>query len=58
MAQSGFFGNPFTRHFDLLIIAKGEIAAEGTPEALRRQTGYENLEDAFVEVIGSGEGLE
>ena len=43
---------------NIVIIAKGEIAAEGTPETLRRQTGHENLEDAFVQVIGSGEGLE
>lgn len=43
---------------NIVIIAKGEIAAEGSPDALRQQTGQENLEDAFVEVIGSGEGLE
>ncbi|NJN44036.1 MAG: ATP-binding cassette domain-containing protein [Anaerolineae bacterium] len=43
---------------NIVIIAKGEIAAEGSPDALRQKTGYENLEDAFVEVIGSGEGLE
>jgi len=43
---------------NIVIIAKGEIAAEGSPDDLRRQTGQENLEDAFVEVIGSGEGLE
>ncbi len=42
---------------NIVIIAKGETAAEGSPEDLRHQTGEENLEDAFVKVIGSGEGL-
>ncbi len=42
---------------NIVIIAKGEIAAEGSPEDLRHQTGEENLEDAFVKVIGSSEGL-
>ncbi len=42
---------------NIVIIAKGEIAAEGSPDDLRRQTGEENLEDAFVKAIGSGEGL-
>jgi sodium transport system ATP-binding protein len=41
----------------VLVIAKGEIVADGTPEELLAATGKENLEDAFVEVIGSGEGL-
>ena len=27
------------------------------PAALREQTGEANLEDAFVKIIGSGEGL-
>jgi sodium transport system ATP-binding protein len=42
---------------NIVIIAKGEIAAEGSPGDLRRQTGEENLEDAFVKVIGTNEGL-
>ncbi|GAB4580655.1 MAG: ATP-binding cassette domain-containing protein [Anaerolineales bacterium] len=41
----------------IVIIAKGEIAAEGSPDTLRQQTGEENLEDAFVKAIGSREGL-
>ncbi len=41
----------------VVVIAKGEIVADGTPEQLLESTGKENLEDAFVEVIGSGEGL-
>ena len=42
----------------IVIISGGEVAATGSPNDLRRQTGQENLEDAFVAVIGSEEGLE
>ena len=42
----------------IVIIACGEVAATGSPNDLRRQTSHENLEDAFVAVIGSEEGLE
>lgn len=42
----------------IVIIAHGKISATGSPDDLRRQTGHENLEDAFVAVIGSEEGLE
>jgi sodium transport system ATP-binding protein len=41
-----------------VIISHGEVAATGSPNELRRQTGQESLEDAFVAVIGSEEGLE
>ncbi len=42
----------------IVIIAQGHVTATGTPDELRRQTGHENLEDAFVAAIGSEEGLE
>ncbi len=42
----------------IVIIAHGQVVAQGTPEALKAQTGQSNLEDAFVRVIGSEEGLE
>lgn len=42
----------------IVIIAGGEVSATGSPDDLRKQTGQENLEDAFVAVIGSEEGLE
>ena len=42
----------------IVIISQGEVAATGSPEDLRKQTGHESLEDAFVAVIGSEEGLE
>lgn len=42
----------------IVIISRGQVSATGTPDDLRRQTGQENLEDAFVAAIGSEEGLE
>ena len=41
----------------IVIIAKGRIAADGTAERLLAQTGAASLEDAFVKLIGSEEGL-
>ena len=42
----------------IVIISSGVVSATGSPDELRRQTGQENLEDAFVAAIGSEEGLE
>lgn len=42
----------------IVIISQGRVSASGTADDLRRQTGQENLEDAFVSAIGSAEGLE
>jgi sodium transport system ATP-binding protein len=41
----------------IVVIAKGRVVADESPDALRLQTGESNLEDAFVKIIGSGEGL-
>ncbi|MCX7034122.1 MAG: ATP-binding cassette domain-containing protein [Arenimonas sp.] len=41
----------------IVIIARGQVVAEGTPDELREQTGEANLEDAFVKAIGTEEGL-
>ena len=41
----------------IVIIAGGEVRAAGTPDELRARAGEENLEDAFVALIGSEEGL-
>ena len=41
----------------IVVIAQGRVMAQGTPDELRAQTGRTNLEDAFVQVIGSEEGL-
>ena len=42
----------------IVVIGRGQVAASGTAEELREQTGQSNLEDAFVSIIGSDEGLE
>ncbi len=41
----------------IVIIAKGEVAADGTAEQLLERSGCDSLEDAFVKLIGSEEGL-
>ena len=41
----------------VVVIARGEVVAQGSPDELRRSTGKESLEDAFVAAIGSEEGL-
>jgi sodium transport system ATP-binding protein len=42
---------------DVIVIAKGSVAAHGTLEELRQRTGQAQLEEAFVQLIGTGEGL-
>ncbi len=41
----------------IIIIAKGKIAANGTAEELMEQSNCDTLEDAFVSLIGTEEGL-
>ena len=41
----------------IVIIAKGTVMAAGSADELRAQSGEANLEDAFVKLIGSEEGL-
>jgi len=41
----------------IVIIAKGEVAADGTAGELLERAGCESLEDAFVKLIGTEEGL-
>jgi sodium transport system ATP-binding protein len=41
----------------IVIIAHGRVLADGTPEEIRSRAGKENLEEAFVSVIGSDQGL-
>jgi sodium transport system ATP-binding protein len=36
----------------IIVMAHGRIAAAGTPDAIREQTGERNLEDAFVALTG------
>ena len=37
----------------IVVIARGQVVARGTPDELRRQTGHDNLEDAFVALAGA-----
>jgi sodium transport system ATP-binding protein len=41
----------------IVIIAKGHVVFQGTPEEVLQATGLSSLEDAFVKLIGSDEGL-
>ena len=41
----------------IVVIAQGRVVADESPDALRAQTGTDSLEDAFVKIIGSEEGL-
>ena len=42
---------------EVVVIAQGRVAASGTVESLRAQAGEATLEDAFVKLIGTAEGL-
>jgi sodium transport system ATP-binding protein len=42
---------------DIIIVAHGRVVARGAPDALCEQAGKDNLEDAFVHLIGTDEGL-
>ena len=41
----------------IVVIAQGRVVADASPAALLEETGAATLEDAFVAVIGSEEGL-
>lgn len=41
----------------IVIIAKGKVAATGTVDELISRSGRDTIEDAFVQLIGSEEGL-
>jgi sodium transport system ATP-binding protein len=41
----------------IVVIAHGQVAAFGSAEELKHQTGQASLEDAFVTAVGSEEGL-
>ena len=41
----------------IVVVARGRVVAEGTPDELRTRTGKESLEEAFVAVIGTDQGL-
>jgi len=41
----------------IVVIAHGRVVADEAPDALLAQTGERTLEDAFVKIIGTDEGL-
>jgi sodium transport system ATP-binding protein len=41
----------------IVVFAGGRVVAEGCPNALRQATGEQNLEEAFMKIIGTGAGL-
>jgi sodium transport system ATP-binding protein len=41
----------------IVVVAHGRVVAQGSTEELRAQAGEASLEDAFVKLIGSEEGL-
>ncbi len=41
----------------IVIFRAGQVMLQGTPEQIRAQGEAESLEDAFVRLLGSGEGL-
>jgi len=42
---------------NIIVLARGQVVATGTPDELRQMSHQANLEDALVAVIGSEEGL-
>lgn len=41
----------------IVVISRGQVVAGGTADELKESTGQANLEDAFIAIIGSEEGL-
>ncbi|MEY2932841.1 MAG: hypothetical protein RL033_3590 [Pseudomonadota bacterium] len=42
----------------IVVFARGRVVSVGSPAELRARTGEDNLENAFVKIIGSDAGLE
>lgn len=42
---------------EVVVVSQGRTAAVGTPAALCAKAGERELEEAFIKIIGSGEGL-
>ncbi|MEM6730545.1 MAG: ATP-binding cassette domain-containing protein [Myxococcota bacterium] len=41
---------------EIVIIARGEVIVQATPDALRETTGHDDLEEAFVSLVGEDAG--
>jgi sodium transport system ATP-binding protein len=42
----------------IVVFAHGRVVSEGSPDELRARTGEDNLENAFVKIIGTNAGLQ
>jgi len=42
----------------VIVMAQGKVVAQGSPQQLCQLAGKDNLEEAFVAIIGSDEGIE
>ncbi|GLS85018.1 ABC transporter ATP-binding protein [Paraferrimonas haliotis] len=42
---------------NVILMSKGRVVAQGSPQQLIEQSGEQNLEDAFIKLIGSDEGI-
>jgi sodium transport system ATP-binding protein len=42
---------------EVVVIAQGGVVAAGSTEEIRARSGQGSLEEAFVQLIGTGEGL-
>jgi len=43
---------------NVVIISHGNVVVSGTPDKMRKRTGAENIEDAFVSILSDEEGVE
>jgi sodium transport system ATP-binding protein len=43
---------------EVAVIARGRVVASGTPDEIRARAGREDLEEAFVQLVGGPEGLD
>jgi sodium transport system ATP-binding protein len=43
---------------DVIVIANGTTVTQGTPQQLCEKAGLSSLEDAFVRLVGTEEGIE
>ncbi|MBT1445109.1 ATP-binding cassette domain-containing protein [Shewanella sp. JM162201] len=41
----------------VIVMARGQVVAVGSPAELCAQTGHESLEEAFIQLIGTDEGI-
>jgi sodium transport system ATP-binding protein len=42
---------------EVVVVAHGQVISQGSLADIRQQTGQSDLETAFLQLLGSGEGL-